>query len=176
MNRMCDVTHPLILAGKCPRCGCVLGDADTAREVNGCVWNIPAMATSLDDARDEVRIVIVSNLFLHSPPAEDAIPLLSKAISDKSTPIRSLAENALSRIGDKIAPADFEKLESQIPHSPHELALRMLSVGYYRRQRDSDLARKARNQHVFWLIEHAPDTETAGQRYADLYRRDQADA
>ena len=59
----------------------------------------------------------------------------------------------------------------------HELALRILVLGYYfLGQRESDSARTAQHNHIFWLIEHAPESDTAGTPDASIFNRDDPQA
>lgn len=61
--------------------------------------------------------------------------------------------------------------------TPPTLALRILALGYYfLGQRESDAARTARHNHIFWLIEHAPESDTAGTPQASIFNWDDPQA
>lgn len=173
MKPVCQVSHSQILAGKCPWCDQPLGDSGAGSEAGAPVWNIPAMAAALDDPNDEVRSLTLSNLMRKGPPTDQAVPLLSKALSDARGRGGEMAGHALCHLGRELSEADASRFEAQIPGSPHELAIRILLLGcYFLGQRASDAARQARQQHIHWLIQNAPESETAGSPDALLLARD----
>jgi hypothetical protein len=177
MKPACQTTHPQIASGKCPWCGCLLDDNEPRDGPDERVWNIAAMAAALDDAAVDVRMLTVTNLAHDGPPLSVALPLLSKSLHDKSERVCSRADASLSGLGRKLSGDDARRFEAQIPGSPHELALRILLLSYLGRVRyASESARRNRNEHVFWLIQHAPESYTAGSPYAELHERDDAEA
>jgi hypothetical protein len=177
MKPACQTTHPQLAAGKCPWCGCLLDDNEPRNGPDERVWNIAAMAAALDDAAVDVRIMTVTNLAHHGPPLSVALPLLSKALRDKSERVSWLADVSLSGLGRNLTDDDAGRFEAQIPGSPHELALRILLLGNLSLvQYESESARGKRNEHVFWLIQHAPESHTAGNPYAELHEGDDAEA
>jgi hypothetical protein len=128
------------------------------------------MSAALDDPKLEVRFSTVDNLFHGGFSAETAIPLLSKALTDPSADIRRIAQSTLSHLGRNLTADEIQSLEERVIGSPHELAIRIMALGYYfLGQRESDAARECREQHIFWLIRHAPDSETAGRPDADMH-------
>jgi tetratricopeptide (TPR) repeat protein len=160
------------LAGNCPWCHCQVGDRELLNDSAERIWNVEAMAAALDDPNDQVRSMTVTNLMRQGPPMDQAIPLLSKALDDRADETRRWAEHALSRLGGKAAAEDLGRFEAQITGSPHELALRILALGYYfLGERESDSARSARQKHILWLIEHAPESSTAGTSEAFILNR-----
>jgi tetratricopeptide (TPR) repeat protein len=176
MKPACEVTHPQILAGICPWCEQPVGDRSIVPDAVR-VWNIPAMSAALDDADDRVRQMTVSNLMHDGPSPEEAVPLLFKALNDACERTRSTAGHALSHLGRKLSAADIGRLESQMANSPHELAIRIAALGYYfLGDRESEAARQARHQHIFWVIQNAPEHEVAGTPDAYLLARSEPEA
>lgn len=175
MAAMCQVTHPQISAGMCPYCGTQVGASQNAPGLPERIWNVAAMTASLDDANADVRHVTVLNVnSIHGgPPSEIAISLLAKALADSSLEVVREAEAGLLRLGWETQAQDIERFERQIPAAANELALRILALGYYYlEQRESESARSVRQQHIFWLIQHAPDSDTAGCAEARIRERD----
>ena len=160
----CKITHGQISEGTCPWCDDFIenGDVASGTEEHSCEkrrWNVKRMSAALDDEDVAVRSMTVSNLLCHHGPAADvAIPLLSKAINDCSQEVRTHAEGALSRLGGDMAAEEIPRFEDQLPGSEHELATRILLLCYYFiGQRESKDAHTARQEHILWLIQHAPD-------------------
>jgi tetratricopeptide (TPR) repeat protein len=178
MKPACQTSHPQILAGKCPWCDSQIGDPQLVEDSTGPIWNVSAMAAALDDSSENVRSMTVMNLTRKGPPLDQAIPLLSKALRDRSEKVGRRAEQMLlSRAGRQLTAEDTQRIEAQMAGSPHELALRILALGYYLLgQRESDTARSARQNHIFWLIEHAPASGTAGSPEASILNRDDPQA
>jgi len=174
MKPICQITHPQIRAGSCPWCDCRVGDAELSADSAERIWNVDAMAAALDDSSDEVRSGTIANLMKIGPPIDQAIPLLSKALGDRSDEMRRHAESALAHLGRNWTAEDARRSQAQIAGAPHERALRILALGYYfLGQRESDAARTARHQHILWLIEHAPECETAGSPEVSIFERDE---
>jgi tetratricopeptide (TPR) repeat protein len=174
MKPICQITHPQILAGSCPWCDCQVGNPELPADSAERIWNVEAMAAALDDSCDEVRSGTVGNLMSNGPPIDQAIPLLSKALGDRSSAVRWHAESALSHLGRNWTAEEARRSEAQIAGSTHELALRIVALGYYfLGRRESDAARTARDQHIFWLIEHAADCEMAGSPEVSIFKRDE---
>ncbi len=177
MKPACQISHSQILAGNCPWCDCQVGDPELLKDSTGRIWNIAAMAAALDDSDGAVRSMTLTNLMRKGPPLDQAIPLFSKALHDRADRIDRMAEQMLSLVGRKLAAEDAKRIEAQIVGSPHELALRILVLGYYfLGQRESDSARTAQHNHIFWLIEHAPESDTAGTPDASIFNRDDPQA
>jgi tetratricopeptide (TPR) repeat protein len=178
MKPACEVSHSQILAGNCPWCHCQVGDPEFLTDSTDPVWNIPAMAAALDDSSENVRSMTVTNLMHKGPPLDQAVPLLSKAMRDRSDNVGRMAEQMLlSFAGQELIAEDTQRIEAQMAGSPHELALRILVLGYYfLGQRESDTARSARQNHILWLIEHAPASSTAGSPEASILNRDDPQA
>jgi tetratricopeptide (TPR) repeat protein len=177
MKPACQTSHSQILAGNCPWCDCQVGDREHLKDSAERIWNVAAMAAALDDSNDAVRSMTVSNLMCDGPPMDQALPLLSKALNDRSDEIRRMAEQALSHAGQEVAAEDVRRIEARVVGSPHELALRILALGYYfLGQRQSDSARSARHKHILWLIEHSPESGTAGSPHALIFNREDPQA
>jgi len=119
----------------------------------------------------------VTNLQHKGPPLSVALPLLSQALRDKSERVSWLADVCLSHLGRDLTDDDARRFEAQIPGSPHELALRILLLGYlFLGRRQSESARRQRNEHIFWMIQHAPESHAAGTPDAQLHGRDDGEA
>jgi hypothetical protein len=166
---ICRTTHRQLLDGTCPWCAAMVVDgqamaSDEARQLVVRVWNIDALESDLDALDDEVRMDTVSNLILHSPPFDEAVPLLAKALNDMDDGIRENAGQALSGLGRRMADDQANELEKQVVTGNHELALRLILVAYYvLGKRKSKAAALARRNHILWLIEHAPELEATGR-------------
>ena len=136
-----------------------------------------ALSAAIEHDDSEVRSLTISNLTLDDGPDLDvALPLLAKAVGDQNQQNRYLAEIALSQLGRDITPEQVQELEDCLVGSPHEVATRILLLGYYfLGQRQSRSARKTRCQHVLWLIGNVPETHTAGTPDALLLERENAE-
>src|ERR1700693_72787 len=170
---VCQISHSQILSGTCPWCEQPVGDdADAGAPV----WSLPAMAAALDDPDDAVRNITISNLRRNGPPVEQAVPLLSKALAGSAERTRKMAGHALDFLGSELSAEQVEGFEAQIPTSPHELAIRILALGFYfLGHRKSDGARQARRPHIFCLIQNAPECDTAGRPPALILEDDDAE-
>jgi tetratricopeptide (TPR) repeat protein len=105
----------------------------------------------------------VSNLLLHGPKPEEAIPVLRKALNNSQEDVRCLAVDALQRIGNKLLPGEVEKFEQAVASQPNDCALRLLLLGYYFLAASRyESVRKARHRHVLWIIENAPQVVSSG--------------
>lgn len=174
-NPLCQTTHRQILRGTCPQCGVLIcegqieSNSDQVGRVSGRVWNIDVLESDLDSGDDENRMDIVSNLSLHGPPIDEAVPLFARALNDKNNMVRDYVCGALSRMGSKISHDQAAAFEKQVETSRHELALRLLLVGYYfLEHRKSNVARLARRNHILWLIKNAPEIQITGRPYCSL--------
>ncbi len=65
--------------------------------------------------------------------------------------------DALSR-GNRITPAEAQRLEGYLQANPEDLAARGSLISYY----FLNAIREPRLKHIFWLIEHHPESEIAG--------------
>lgn len=69
--------------------------------------------------------------------------------------------------GSRLSPQQAEELEAKLIKDPEDLSARNQLLGYYFMKRHfNDPARKARQNHILWLIEHHP--EAVPHPYADL--------
>lgn len=175
---VCTVTHDLVAEGTCPWCDKLLPNNPAAHSIaearsGKCRWNVDALSAAIAHEDTKFRSTTISNLmFDHGPTLEVAIPLLAKAMGDKSEQNRHLAESALSKIGRDLTQEQIKGLEYSLAGSPHETAIRVLLLAYYfLGQRRSQSASEARYQHILWLICHAPQTQTAGRPDALLMKR-----
>jgi len=71
--------------------------------------------------------------------------------------------------GGKLSEEQAAELESRIKETPGDLEARSQLLGYYQmRAFKSPTARKARQAHVMWIIEHQPDSSLARSGFVDL--------
>lgn len=76
---------------------------------------------------------------------------------------------ALALKGDNLSSEDSENLEKKIKADPNDLPSRIQLLGYYfLKAYKSDSARKARQEHILWIIQNRPDAAIAGLPYAGL--------
>jgi hypothetical protein len=171
MKPACEVTHPQITAGKCPWCDEVLSEVDSENAAAETVWHVDAMASALNDANPMIRVLTVTNLGKSGLPFDVSLPLFSKALNEKSGRVSQQAEQALTHLGRHLPAEDVPRLEAKIAGSSNELALRILVLpSYFLRHRESDAVRERRNEHIYWLIQHAPESQTVGLPYASIDR------
>src|SRR5713101_519659 len=112
---------------------------------------------ALDHKDTDVRGMAVSNLLLHGPKADEALPVLRKALNNSQGDVRRLAVDALNRIGGKLLPDEVEKFELSVAGHPNDCALHLLLLGYYFLAATRyESARKPRHRHILWVIENAP--------------------
>jgi hypothetical protein len=176
MKPVCEATHPQIAAGKCPWCKEVLGEVDSENAAET-VWNVDAMAAALDDENPSIRSITVTNLAGSGLSFDVMLPLFSKALKENSGRDSHVAETTLEHLGRQLPADEVSRIEEKIAGSPNELALRILVLpSYFSGQRESDAVRERRNEHIFWLIQHAPDSHTAGTPYAWIDQRRDAQA
>lgn len=171
---ICKDEHAFILQGNCPWCGCFIRngevDADApAADTATLQWNTAALSKALEDESEEVRLSAVTGFFSHPPSADVAIPLLAKAIADRSDRIRQFAENALHNLGRDLDVEAGLRLAATLTGSPHELATRILLAAHY------SFEQTGRRENILWLIEHAPLSHTAGGPFVVLPRVDDPD-
>jgi hypothetical protein len=74
----------------------------------------------------------------------------------------------LSSEGSRLTEAQAVALEQKVKHDPEDLPARTQLLGYYGRQYRSEPARRAREGHALWLIEHHPEAGAAGVVEAQL--------
>jgi hypothetical protein len=76
----------------------------------------------------------------------------------------SLSETrALVMSSRRLTAQDVESLEKQVAQNPNDAVARTKLLGYYfGKQFQEPAAREARQKHVLWLIENAPESEVLG--------------
>src|SRR5574341_776848 len=79
---------------------------------------------------------------------------------------QSLNEMELLVNGWNLKPADVQRLEDQVKRNPEDLNARTLLLSYY----FQNAVRHPRVEHIFWLIEHHPDSTVLETRGAALLR------
>lgn len=71
--------------------------------------------------------------------------------------------------GSELSEEEAQQLEKELKTDPENLPARIQLLGYYSGKRfGSDEAKKARQKHVLWIIEHHPDSDVAGNPWVDL--------
>jgi tetratricopeptide (TPR) repeat protein len=101
-------------------------------------------------------------IMLLSPPPAIA------ASADTNT-YSSVDTYSLALKGGELTEQEARKLEEELKPNPENLPARIQLLGYYfLKTHDSAEARKARQKHVLWIIEHCPDNEIAGSPWANL--------
>lgn len=98
-----------------------------------------------------VRVFILMALFSSSPIA------------------RGADAHAVARSGQQMTPEERTALEEKVAKSPNDIESRTKILGYYfiKGRREPD-AKSARQRHVVWLIENAPESEVLGLPYGQL--------
>src|SRR4051794_29817009 len=135
-KQICTVTHRQVAEGTCPWCDMQLPKNPTAHSVakarsGKCHWDVDALSAAIEHDDTEVRSSTISNLMLDDGPDLDvAVSLLAKAMGDQNQQNRHLAENALSRLGRDITLEQVQELEECLIGSPHEVATRIVLLGY----------------------------------------------
>ena len=90
------------------------------------------MATALENLDSGIRSATVTNLVVeHGPELSASIPLLSKALKDRSPRVRELALGALDRLGHSMSAEDAKDVSATLLETPGELAARSLLLAYY---------------------------------------------
>lgn len=74
--------------------------------------------------------------------------------------------------GGRMSPEEKVSLEEQVAMNPADVESRTKLLGYYfvKGRKDAD-AKSAKQGHVLWLIENAPESEVLGLPYAELHKR-----
>jgi hypothetical protein len=114
-----------------------------------------------------------------TPPAKPTAQTTSQPASQPASqsvsqsPPKSTPQPAevygLIRQGLKLPETEAQALEKQLLADPNDLSARIKLLSYYStRQFQSKEARGARQGHVLWIIEHAPENEIAGTPYCSL--------
>ncbi|MEM9644623.1 MAG: RNA polymerase subunit sigma-24 [Planctomycetota bacterium] len=83
----------------------------------------------------------------------------------------TVAENAyrLAMIGGQLTSEDKDQLEKQVVEKPDDVESRTKLLGYYLvKGRMDSKAKSAKQGHVQWLIENAPDSEVLGLPYGQI--------
>jgi hypothetical protein len=159
----CPYTHPLLQSGTCPWCQEPIRDGQVhpnlpPQEVAVRRWNIAAMLAALENEEKEVRHFAASNLLLHGPAVEDALPLLRKALEDSDDQVRFLALSGISRYGRALLPPETAIFEQESQKEPDDAALHVLFLASYASPAAmSAPARREYRRHGLWLIKHAPE-------------------
>jgi hypothetical protein len=170
----CPTTHPQLLAGNCPWCGTPIGSQPTAtgpecRSAADRRWDISRMKSDLNRDDEVVGIITVLNAHLHSSGMPQAVDVLCAAMRNSVDRVKAHATTALELLGDKISAEAIKDHEAASLSQPDDIGLRILLLGHYsQRQFVADAARMARQAHILWIIEHAPETSIAGSNFADL--------
>src|SRR5262245_6984837 len=127
MKPPCRHTHPLIRSGTCPWCGQPIREgqvrSDVApRDVSAREWNLPAMSSALDGNDHEARMMTVSNLLLHKPNIDDALLVLSSAMTNSDKEVAGMAAHVVERLGSRLTFPEGERFENEVSRKPNDAA------------------------------------------------------
>jgi len=170
----CPTTHPQLLAGNCPWCGTAIGNQPAAtgpqsNTVGERRWDIARMKLDLNHENEFVGIITVHNAELYSTGMSEAVDVLCAAMRNSVDRVKAHATMALELLGNKISAEAIKDYEAVSRSDPADIGRRILLLGYYpQRKFVSDVARMARQAHILWIIERAPESSIAGSNFADL--------
>jgi TonB family protein len=112
-------------------------------------------------------IVTVTVNFAMQPPV-GAQPRTAAGSADTVVPPAAAQMSTLTqqvRAGRALTPAQAADLEEQLKTSPTDMRARVSLLGYYfataARVEGVEAAKAARRRHILWVIEHAPEDQTA---------------
>lgn len=163
MKPVCMHAHRFLSLGRCPWCEQPIMDGRLRPNLPGRIvavrrWNIPAMRKALEEEDEEGRSEVVSNLLLHGPGAEEALPLLRLALSDPAKRVSKHAVHALQKIGTELNREQQEEFDRQSQHQNEDCALHLLLLGYYFLPSTMfEEARRKLQNHFLWFIESAAE-------------------
>jgi hypothetical protein len=170
----CEVTHAWLLAGTCPWCQVpVLRGRPVASlpagKRTGLRWDVAALVAALDHPDPEIRRLVLFVVLRHGLPAEEALPVLRKALDNPDHGVRQEAQRVLHLRGSDLQIQEAERLEGHVLGSPDDLAARGLLLGYYfLRQSHFETDRLTRQGHILWVIANSPASALAGNPLCDL--------
>jgi hypothetical protein len=77
--------------------------------------------------------------------------------------------HSLARQGGQMDAAEKDSLEEQVANDPNDIESRTKLLGFYfiKGRQDPD-AKSARQRHVLWLIENAPESDVLGLPYSQI--------
>lgn len=174
LHEACLQEHTLLTLGTCPWCQQPIAEGQLkpelpARSVAIRQWNIPAMFKALAGEDVEVRSAVVDNILLHGPKTDEALPVLRQALTDSQMRVRWLTIRALERLGGNLLYEEAERFEQESQRHLDDCALHLLLLGdYFLRATRSESARRARQNHILWAIEHVAETVAEGDLLLDL--------
>jgi hypothetical protein len=126
------------------------------------------MLRLLRDGDEQARTAVLANLLPEGTSAEEALPLLRAALGDPAGRVRWLALAVLQRLGGRLTEEQAARLERATEDHPGDAALRLLLLGhYFLPSAAAEPARRARQRHALWLIQHAP--QLASGPHVGLY-------
>ena len=102
----------------------------------------------------------------------DAVPVflvMSVCLIASGTACSGEDAHSLTRLGGQMNSDEKVSLEEQVAKHPSDVESRTKLLGYYfiKGRQDAD-AKSARQRHVVWLIENAPESEVLGLPYSQL--------
>jgi hypothetical protein len=86
-----------------------------------------------------------------------------------STPTWTTEVQDLLSDGRKLTTEEAESLEHKIEQHPQDIAARTTLIGYYYNKLKEPSTRKAKQTHILWLIQNAPESEILGTPYGTGY-------
>ncbi len=98
------------------------------------------------------------------------LPLIAAAFSSGSSDLEELADSRAFFLVDEASPDDVEWLESLVGSPELGFAARVLALNYYFRNQETEGQKSRQREHIFWIIENAPASKSAGRPPAHLIR------
>lgn len=175
----CQITHSIILAGKCPSCGSVVVDGkigsnklhDGNADSYGLIkWNIPFLLASFKCKPKTFLIEILSIILLHDSRIEPFLPVLREAMRNTEREIRLIAAIILVNRSQQIWAQQAEFFENKLQFDPDDVALRILLLCFHSNTRCSMIEASHANRchHLLWMIEKDPELLLLIGPYANL--------
>ena len=176
IETFCNLAHAWIIAGICPWCqrsftrGVQSDNGPDPQQKR--IWDAQALLDALDSSEFNVRYCVIRSIGHENTDARHLRPVLNKAMGDGSGYVRMNVPVVLSLLGEQLSSEEARELEQGLQAAPGDLAARGLLLGYYfARKYLFDAERALSQQHILWVITHAPRTELAGDPVCHLYHR-----
>jgi hypothetical protein len=172
----CNLIHRQILSGICPSCEIRIEQGALSAKPNGpsqVEWNWTAIEADLRGGDVECRSLTVWNLSDLATHLERVLPLLAIAMPEGNSEDRSMAVFACGRLGRDLSTEQIPWLEMQRDEPDLALAARTVLLAKYAASRGK-ADRAARATHIYWFIQHHPDSAVAGSSDAYLFKHQEA--
>lgn len=140
-------------------------------------WWLKELSFSFNSREAHIWSITMSNLGFAGPNLEAAILRFSRELREGSCEVREAAEDRIRQLSGEISRETATGCEAAVSGSEHELALRLLLLCYYfRNRRESEHTTKARQRHILWIIQFAPESKIAGRPYSYLIEPEDQEA